>query len=313
MRKNMKIVVALGGNALGNTPIEQQEAVKLTAKSIVDLVAGGHKVVVGHGNGPQVGMIALAFEDGKKVNNNLPLMPLSLSGAMSQGYIGLQLQQAIKNELNLRKINNDVVSLITQTLVDVNDPSFSNPTKPIGSFYSETEAKTLANKNNWTVKEDSGRGWRRVVPSPKPIDILEKNIVIELFKQGTIVIAGGGGGIPTIIDKKGLLKDVDAVIDKDFTSEKLAELIKADLFMIITAVDGIYKDYGTPTEKKLDKISSSELKKLIDSGMFPEGSMKPKAEAAYQFVNNTSNKTVITSLENITNALEEKHTTIIYK
>ncbi len=307
-----KIVVALGGNALGNTPTEQFEAVKITSKSIVDLIEQGHKVVVGHGNGPQVGMISLAFDDGKKANDKIPYMPLSLVGAMSQGYIGLHLQQAIKNELSNRKIERDVVSLITQSIVDENDPSMKNPTKPIGNFYTEDEAKKLAQEKGWIVGEDAGRGWRRMVPSPKPIDIVEKNIIKNLFEDNTIVIAGGGGGIPTI-NKNNLLKDIDAVIDKDFTSEKIAELIDADLFMIVTAEDGIFKDFGKPTSKKYDEIHLDELKKLIDSGEFPAGSMKPKAEAVYQFVFKTNKEAMITSLEKTADALKGKAGTIIKK
>lgn len=309
---NKKIVIALGGNALGNTPKEQTEAVKITAKSIVDLIEQGHKVVVGHGNGPQVGMISLAFDEAQKNTDKVPYMPLALEGAMSQGYIGLHLQQAIKNELNKRKINKNVVSLITQSIVDKNDPSMKKPSKPIGNFYSEEEAKSLAKEKGWTVQEDAGRGWRRMVPSPKPIDIVEKDLIKNLFENDNIVIAGGGGGIPTILENNSL-KELDAVIDKDFTSEKMAELIDADLFMIVTAVDGIVKDYGKPSAKKIDKISSKELKVLIDAGEFPDGSMKPKAIAVYNFVENTGKESIITSLEKTKDTLEGKAGTIIYK
>lgn len=300
-----KIVVALGGNALGNTPEQQKKAVKITAKSIVELIKQGHKVIVGHGNGPQVGMISLAFDDAKKVNKSVPLIPLSLSVAMSQGYIGLDLQQAIKNELNKQNINRDVVTIVTQSVFDQNDPSFKDPSKPIGDFYSEVDAKQLAKINNWVVKEDSGRGWRRMVPSPKPIDILEKNVIKKLFEEDVIVIAGGGGGIPTII-KNHQLEDIDAVIDKDFTSEKIAELVDADLFMIVTAVDGILKDFGKPTQFKYDVILSEELKKLIDSNEFPEGSMKPKALAVYEFVKNTGKEAMITSIEKANDTIARK-------
>ncbi len=307
-----KIVLALGGNALGNTPKEQEESVKVTAQSIVDLIEQGHKIVVGHGNGPQVGMISLAFDDGKKVNEKIPYMPLSLVGAMSQGYIGLHLQQAIKNELLKRKIEKNVVSIVTQTVIDKNDSSMKNPTKPIGNFYSEIEAKKLAKEKGWVVNEDSGRGWRRCVPSPKPIDIVEKDIIKELFDRGDIVIAGGGGGIPTII-KNNKYVSVDAVIDKDFTSQKIAELIDADLFMIVTAEDGIVKDFGKKTAKKYNSIFAKDLKILIDSGEFPEGSMKPKALAVYYFVDNTSKEAMITSLDKTKDALLGKAGTIVKK
>lgn len=306
------IVVALGGNALGNTPSEQIEAVKITSKSIVDLIEAGKRVVVSHGNGPQVGMISLAFNEGNKANKKVPEMPLSLAGAMSQGYIGLHLQQAIKNELNIRNISKEVVSIVTQTLVDENDKSFSNPTKPIGNFYSEEDAKKLAAANNWSVGEDSGRGWRRMVPSPQPIDIVEKEVIKKLVEDDVIVIAGGGGGIPSLIKGKSM-SDIDAVIDKDFTSEKLAELINADLFFIVTAEDGIWKDFGKPTGYKIDKISYSKLDEMISSGEFPEGSMKPKVVAVATFVKNTGKKAVITSLELTAKALKGEAGTIIEK
>lgn len=301
-----KIVIALGGNALGNTPKEQYEAVKVTASSIVDLVQEGHTVVVGHGNGPQVGMISLAFGNAQKVDEKTPEMPLALSVAMSQGYIGLHLQQAIKNELVSRGITNkEAVSIVSQTIVNQSDPAFANPTKPIGSFYTEEEAKKLAKINGWVVKEDSGRGWRRVVPSPLPTGIVEKDTILELVKKGDVVIAGGGGGIPTLVNGK-VLESVDAVIDKDFTSELMAEIVGADLFMIVTAEDGIWIDYNKPGAHKLDSIKTTELKKLIDSDHFPAGSMKPKVMAVYNFVNNTKKDAIITSLELTKDALKGK-------
>lgn len=298
-----KIVIALGGNALGNTPKEQEEAVKLTAKSIVDLIAEGNQVVVSHGNGPQVGMISLAFDEGLKQNPKVPTMPLALAGAMSQGYIGLHLQQAIKNELNRREINKDVVSLITQTVVDKNDPSFKKPTKPIGLFYSEEEAKRLAKSEGWTVMEDAGRGWRRMVPSPRPIDIVEKEIINQLVKDN-VVIAGGGGGIPTLITDNNLTS-IDAVIDKDFTSAKLAALVDADLFMIVTAVDGIWKNYNKPDAYKIIEPSIAELDALIESHEFPAGSMEPKILAALDFVKSgKGHVSCITSLDKVADAIK---------
>ncbi len=302
-----KIVIALGGNALGNNPIEQYEAVAFTAISIVDLVEKGNKVVIVHGNGPQVGMISLAFEKAKEIEKNVPSMPLSLSGSMSQGYIGLQLQQAIKNELTKRKIKRNVVTLITQTKVDINDPSFKKPTKPIGSFYSELEIKKIAKENNWQVGEDSGRGWRRMVPSPKPIDIYEKEIILELLEKDNIVIAGGGGGIPTI-ENKGVLQSIDAVIDKDLTAQKIAELVEADMFMILTAEDGIWKNFGKSDAIFLKEPSIKYLEELIDANEFPEGSMKPKVEAIINFINNSkiNSKACITSLKLAGKALKNE-------
>ncbi|NOQ50195.1 MAG: carbamate kinase [Mycoplasmataceae bacterium] len=283
-----KIVIALGGNALGNNPKEQLEAVKITAQSIVDLIAQGNKVIISHGNGPQVGMISLAFSEGSKVNKKIPQLPLSLAGAMSQGYIGLHLQQAIKNELILRNLDHDVISLITQTEVDPNDPSFSNPTKPIGLFYTKEQAKELAKKEKWIVAEDSNRGWRRMVPSPLPINIIEKNLIKHLSDKA-IVIAGGGGGVPTII-KDNTLIAVDAVIDKDFTSAKIAELVDADMLMIVTASDGVFINYGKKDAKQLSAVTVLELEELLAANEFPAGSMKPKVEAAVSFVKSGKKK-----------------------
>lgn len=306
MSKGKKIVVALGGNALGNTPKEQKAAVKITAKSIVDLVSQGHKVIVGHGNGPQVGMISSAFEEATKVNSKIPSMPLALSGSMSQGYIGLHLEQAIKNELLSRKIKRDVVTIITQSIIDKKDSSLSHPTKPIGSFFTEAKAKKLASENGWSVGEDAGRGWRRMVPSPKPIDIVEKDIIKKLVNDDVIVIAGGGGGIPTLIKNNELI-EIDAVIDKDFTSEKMAELLEADLFMIVTAVDGIWKDYGKKTAKFIPQITPQEIDELVKAKEFPSGSMEPKVIAVSNFVKSKKGReAIITSLEKAGDALKGK-------
>ncbi len=295
-KKEKLIVVALGGNALGDTPQQQKEAVKITAKTIVNLIKQGNKVVVCHGNGPQVGMVSLAFEEGVKHNKKVPQMSLALSGAMTQGYIGLHLQQAIQNELKAQHIKKEVVTVVSQTLVDKDDKSFKNPTKPIGSFYDEHTAKELAKVNNWHVKEDAGRGWRRVVASPKPIDIIEKETIKQLASKH-VVISCGGGGIPTI-NKNGHLTEIDAVIDKDFTSEKLAELIKADMFLILTAVDGIFLNYNKPDQVELKSPRVKELEKHIKNNQFAPGSMLPKVEAAVLFSKSKPGRvSVITSLE----------------
>ncbi len=300
-----KIVIALGGNALGNNPKEQAEAVKVTAKSIVDLIASGNEVIVSHGNGPQVGMISLAFDEGMKVNDKIPYMPLALVGAMSQGYIGLQLQQAIKNEINKRGLKDNVVTLITQTEVSADDPSFQKPSKPIGAFYSEADAKKLAASEGWTVAEDAGRGWRRMVPSPLPINIIEKDIIKELVAKN-IVIAGGGGGIPTVI-KDGVLTEIDAVIDKDFTSAKLAELVEADILMIVTVANGIWKNFGKEDAYKMDEPTVKELEQLLADNHFAAGSMEPKVKAAISFVKSGKNRSsCVTSLELTGEALEGK-------
>ncbi len=309
-----KIVLALGGNALGNTPLEQAEAVKTTAKSIVDLVEQGNKVLVVHGNGPQVGMIYNAFDNASKTDEKIPNLSLALAGAMSQGYIGLHLQQAVYNEQASRGMKVPVASIVTQTMVDWNDPAFQNPTKPIGSFMSEEEAKKVAEATGAYVGEDAGRGWRVMVPSPKPTSIVEVELVKQLVDQENILIIGGGGGIPTLTEGEGI-KEVDAVIDKDFTAAKIAELVNADMFMIVTATDGIWKNYGKEDGYKLEDPTVDELQALVDAGEYPAGSMRPKVEAVISFVNN-SNKEVqscITSLELAADALEGKAGTWIKK
>ena len=305
-----KIVLALGGNALGNTPQEQKDAVKHTAKSIVDLVSKGNEVIISHGNGPQVGMINLAMDAASKSDVNTPNMPFPECGAMSQGYIGYHLQNAIENELVKRNMRVDVVSLVTQVLVDEDDPAFSNPTKPVGAFYSKQEAQSMA-ADGVVFKEDAGRGYRRVVPSPKPIDIVEKNCVKMLYDNGVIVIAAGGGGIPVVL-KNGCYKGVDAVIDKDFTTAKLAELVEADTLIILTAVEKVAIKFGKPDEKWLSEMAVKEAQKYIDAKEFAEGSMKPKIEAALGFVKSGKNRTaLITSLEKALDSIDGKTGTLI--
>ena len=236
-----KILIALGGNALGKNPIEQLELVKKVSLIIVDLVQLGNEIVITHGNGPQVGMINLAFD-----NNSKSLgfnMPFAECNAMSEGYIGYHLQQSITNELKKRSINKNCVSVITQVIVDKNDKAFSEPTKPIGNFYTKEESKRLSLENNYIYKEDAGRGYRRVVASPKPIDIVEKESISNLINDGNIVIAVGGGGIPVIYDN-GVLTGVDAVIDKDLSSSLLARLIDFDILLILTNIDKVYLNYN---------------------------------------------------------------------
>lgn len=300
-----KIVLALGGNALGNTPDEQKNAVKQTAKSIVDLVAQGNKIIISHGNGPQVGMINLAMDVSSKSDANTPEMPFPECGAMSQGYIGYHLQNAIENELASRNMDETVVSLVTQVLVNKDDQAFSNPTKPIGSFYTKEEADEMIAKG-FNFKEDAGRGYRRVVPSPKPIDIVEKKAVEELYNKGMIVIAAGGGGIP-VVEENGELVGVPAVIDKDFTTAKLAELVNADTLIILTAVEKVAIKFGKPDQEWLGELSLEEAQKHLENKEFAEGSMKPKIEAAMSFVKSkTGGKALITSLEKASLGLEGK-------
>ncbi len=299
----MKIVIALGGNALGNNPKEQLELVKNTAIPLVDLIEAGHQLVIAHGNGPQVGMINLAMDSANKYIQT-PEMPLPECGAMSQGYIGYHLQNAIKEELKNRKIEKEVVALVTQVVVDENDPSFLNPSKPIGSFYSEEEAKQASLEKGFTMIEDSGRGYRRVVPSPKPVDVVEKNVVKTLVNNGVVVITVGGGGIP-VIRKGNALIGVSAVIDKDFASAKIAELLDADYLFILTAVDRVMINYNKPNQKSLTSISVAEAENYITEGHFAPGSMLPKVEAAINFVRNNPDRiSVIAALENAKAAID---------
>lgn len=292
-----KVVLALGGNALGNSPEEQIKAVRKTAVSIVDLVEDGNEVIVCHGNGPQVGMINLAMETAHNSNPQISNMPFAECVAMSQGYIGYHLQKAIKNELSKRNMKNAVSTIITQVKVDKNDEAFANPTKPVGLFYSKEESEKLAAENGYTFKEDANRGYRRVVPSPKPIDIIEKEEINTLTKEDFIVIAGGGGGIP-VVENDGQLEGIGAVIDKDFTSEKLAEISDADLLIILTAVEKVCINYGTENEEGLDELNLSRAQKLIEEKQFAEGSMLPKVKACLSFIQSGEGKTaLITSLE----------------
>ncbi|WBW49342.1 carbamate kinase [Peptoniphilus equinus] len=305
-----KIVLALGGNALGNTPEEQKQAVKDTASSIVDLVAAGNELIISHGNGPQVGMINLAMDAASKSEAKTPQMPFPECGAMSQGYIGYHLQNAIDNELKARGMAVPTATVVTQVVVNEADPAFSNPTKPVGAFYTKEEADAMAEKG-FVFKEDAGRGYRRVVPSPKPVDIVEKQSVEALFNLGHIVIAAGGGGIP-VIEKEGTYQGVSAVIDKDFTTAKLAELVDADLLIILTAVEQVAIRFGKPDQKWLSHLTIEEATQYMNDGEFAEGSMKPKVAAAIEFAaTKPGRKALITSLDKAAEGLKgETGTTI---
>ena len=308
-----RLVIALGGNALGNTPKEQLELVKKTASTIADLVQEGYDVVVGHGNGPQVGMVNLAFENSHNKVGGTPEMPFPECGAMTQGYIGYHLQQSIGRELKLRGINKPVATIITQVEVDKTDKAFENPTKPIGSFYSKEEADNIAVETGYTFVEDAGRGYRRVVPSPKPVSIVEIETVEKLISQGCIVITVGGGGIP-VIRNKDYFEGVAAVIDKDRASAKLALDLKADMLVILTAVDKVSINFNKPDQKDLDEMSLEEAAKYIEEGHFAKGSMLPKVESCIEYVKATDNgKALITSLEKAKEALQGKTGTIIHK
>lgn len=307
-----KIVVAVGGNALGNTPEEQKEIVKVTAKNIVDILEKGHDLIVVHGNGPQVGMINLAFDTANKSDNSIPSVDFPECGSMSQGYIGYHLQNAITNEITKRNLNKNVASIITQTIVDKNDEAFKNPTKPIGSFYTEAEAKKLVKEKGWSVKEDAGRGFRRVIASPKPIDFVEKNIIKDMVSNGFAIIAAGGGGIPVYKDGNSYT-GVAAVIDKDFAAAKAAELINADEFVILTAVEKVMINYNKPNQEALDCLTISEVNKHIADNQFAPGSMLPKIQAAVSFVESTGLSARIGSLENFGEVISGQSGTKITK
>lgn len=304
----MKIAIALGGNALGNDCQTQKENARLTAKKIVDIIKLGHDVIITHGNGPQVGLINLAFSEAKKTNEKVSDMPFSECGAMSQGYIGYHLQNAIQNELDEEHINKKVVSLITQVEVDKDDPAFLDPTKPIGSFYSKEEALKLP----YPVKEDSGRGYRRVIASPRPKRIIEDEQIASLIDSGYVVVACGGGGIPVIrVDNS--LQGVDAVIDKDYASSKLADSINADCLLILTTVDAAVINFKCPNETKLYEASVMEMEEYNKQGHFKAGSMKPKVEASIDFVKGGVNrKAIITSIDEASNALQGLSGTLIH-
>lgn len=308
-----KIVIALGGNALqskGSAPTAagQLEVVKRTCEKIADISSQGYEVAIVHGNGPQVGRILLASESAKDVT---PAMPFDVCGAMSQGYIGYHIQQALKYALSLRNRNCPVLTVATQMVVDENDPGFTNPTKPIGPFYSEEEAKALIEEKGYTMKEDAGRGWRRVVASPIPRRIVEIEAIKKLW-DSSIVISCGGGGIPVIEKMDGTLEGVAAVIDKDFAAELLAEQVDADVLMILTEVEKVAVNWGKENQQDLDHMSLKEAVQYIEEGQFAAGSMLPKVEAAMKFARTyPDKKAIITSLDKAIDALEGKTGTVI--
>ena len=302
-----KYVVSLGGNALGNNSEEQKQALVKVAEAISDLIIDGNQVAIVHGNGPQVGMINLAFETSKETPN----MPFPECGAMSEGYIGYHIQNALYNCLKQKGVNKTVSTVVTQVLVDPEDPLSKNPSKPIGSFCSKEKAELIAKEKGYIMKEDAGRGYRRVVPSPLPIDIIEKESIKALLSNGQIVICAGGGGIPVII-KNNKLEGVAAVIDKDYASAKLAEIIDADYLVILTAVDNVYINFNKENQKKLTNVDKKELQKYLEEGHFAKGSMYPKVKAVLNFLNSNQKGTaVIASLDNAKDAFKEKAGTII--
>ena len=306
-----KVVVALGGNALGKSPEEQLKLVKNTASSLIGLIQAGNQVVISHGNGPQVGQINLGMDFAAQ-NGKTAAFPFPECGAMSQGYIGYHLQQSLQNELHQRGMEKDVVTTVTQVVVDPSDPAFENPTKPVGDFYTKEQAAQIEQEKGYTFVEDAGRGYRQVVPSPLPKRIVELNSIETLIENGTLVIAAGGGGVP-VVEEGGALTGVPAVIDKDRSSALLADNVDADQLIILTAVDYVYINYNQPDEQKLTELSQAQAQELIDAGQFPAGSMLPKIQACLSFVkDHPERKAIITSLAGLDQALEGKLGTVIH-
>lgn len=306
-----KVVVALGGNALGKSPAEQLELVKNTATSLIGLISAGNEVVISHGNGPQVGQINLGMSYAAE-HGQSAAFPFPECGAMSQGYIGYHLQQSLQNELHKRSMKKDVATIVTQIVVDPEDPAFQNPTKPIGAFYSKEEADSIAADKGYIFKEDAGRGWRQVVPSPTPKRIVELNSIKTLIEAGELVIAGGGGGVPVVETEEGL-QGVPAVIDKDRSSALLAANVGADKLIILTAVDYVAINFNKPDQKNLENLSVAEAKQYIDEGQFASGSMLPKVEACLSFVEgHPEREAIITSLSGLDAALAGQLGTVIH-
>lgn len=304
-----RIVIAFGGNALGNNPKEQQMLIKKSLHNIVPLLKKKHEIIISHGNGPQVGIINLAFEDSYE-NEDIPYMPLPECTAMSQGYIGYHLEKGLREILKKENIKKKVATIITEVVVDKDDPSFKNPTKPIGPFYSKRMADKLSNLSGEKYVEDAGRGYRKVVASPKPLEIVQIKTIKDLLKSGHIVIAGGGGGVPI---SAGVEKGMNAVIDKDLLSSLMAVKLKADALIILTNIKQAQINYNTPNAKNIGFTTVKEMKKYIDENQFAKGSMLPKVEAAINFVQKTGKTAIITDLNNLEGALQGKDATIIKK
>lgn len=309
-----KLVIALGGNALQEagkpaTAQAQLEVVEKTSEYIADIVERGYEVIVAHGNGPQVGRIVIQNE---VASASTPAMPFDVCGAMSQGMIGYHIQQGLSKVLRHRGINKNVVTIVTQVVVDKDDPKFKAPSKPIGPFYTEEEAKAIAEEKGYTMKEDAGRGWRRVVASPLPVEIVELDAVKTLNDAGFVVVTVGGGGIPVVRNETGDLEGVAAVIDKDLASEKLARDMDADALVILTAVEKVSINFKKPDQKDLDRMSAAEAKQYIKEGHFAPGSMLPKIEAALNFVESKPGRiAIITSLDKAVDAIEGRAGTTI--
>jgi carbamate kinase len=298
-------LIAFGGNAIlpkeqRGLQSEQMKNAQKAARLISHIVKKGYDPIVVHGNGPQVGNLLIQMEESI---NKVPPFSLEVCDAMTEGSMGFMLEKAIINELRKNSIDKHIASLITQVVVDKEDPAFNNPTKPVGPFYSKYRAQMLKRQKKWEMVEDAGRGYRKVVPSPKPIDIVPKKVLYDLVHSGKIVIAAGGGGIPVIINGRGLFQGVEAVIDKDFASSLIAREVAADLFIILTNTKCVYLDFGTPHEKPLKKMTMEQALKHLKEGQFPPGSMGPKIEAAIEYIKNGGKKVIITSANHLKAAL----------
>jgi carbamate kinase len=305
-------VVAIGGNSLikdkdHQTVPDQFEATRETCAHITSMIGQGWKVVITHGNGPQVGFILLRSELASDVVHTVPL---DSCGAETQGDLGYMIQQCLHNEFKIQGIRRQVATVVTQVLVKKNDPAFKNPTKPIGPFYNKAKAERYRDEREWKIIEDAGRGWRRVVPSPMPVHIIEQEVIRVLLRRGVVVIAVGGGGIP-VIEERGKLKGIEAVIDKDYASALLATGIKADLFLISTAVEKVALNFGKPNQKPLDKMTLVEAKQYYKEGHFPPGSMGPKIQAVISYLENGGKEALVTNPENIERALQGETGTYI--
>ena len=290
----MKVLVSLGGNAIlkhgqRGTVEEQEENVQNTAKHLASILRRGERLAITHGNGPQVGNILLQNEIAK---GTLPPMPLDVCGAESQGMIGYMFQRALRSQLESKGPRIPVATIVSQTLVDAEDPAFKNPTKPVGPFYTAKEAEQLRETKGWQIISDSGRGYRRVVPSPTPLDILEKETIIRLFENGTVVISCGGGGVPVIRSKDGSIKGVEAVLDKDRTAALLGKTLGVETLLILTDVERVFVNYGKPDQRAVEKMTVQECRKYLADGQFPSGSMGPKIESAVSFLSNSTGKRV---------------------
>jgi carbamate kinase len=306
-----RVVVALGGNAIlqpkqAGTAENQFDNIRDTCAQLASLIDKGYQLVITHGNGPQVGNVLLQNEEAKA---KVPPMPLDICGAQTQGFIGYMIQQELQNLLPGRNVG----TLLTQVLVDANDPAFQNPAKPIGPFYTEKEADRLRGDKGYALVEDSGRGWRRVVPSPHPKAIIEKELIQSLLEKDALVIAAGGGGIPVVRDEKGKLRGIEAVIDKDLAGQRLAMDLRADIFLILTDVEGVAINWGKPNQEFLGRLSAAEARQLMAQGQFQVGSMGPKVQAAAGFVEQGGEISVIASLAKAADALAGKAGTIIIK